>query len=91
MFELLFLFGVLAVGAVILVAVLKLLVALLLLPFKLAWWMAKGLVGFLLIVPLAIVCFLIFTNVFPVILLFLMLPVIAVVAGVGLLVKLAFC
>jgi hypothetical protein len=91
MFELLFLFGVLTLGVVVLVTILKLLVALLLLPFKLAWWMAKGLVGLLLIVPLALVGFLVFTNVFPVMVLLLLLPVIAVVAGVGLLVKLVFC
>ena len=47
MFELLFLLGILAVGVLVLVAILKLLVALVLLPFKLAWWMAKGLVGLL--------------------------------------------
>ncbi len=91
MLELLFLFGVLTVGVVVLVGVLKLLVGLVLLPFKLAWWMAKGLVGLLLIVPLVIVGFLILTNVFPVILLLLLLPAIAVVAGVGLLAKLVFC
>jgi len=91
MFELLFIFGVLALGVVVLVGILKLLVGLLLLPLKMAWWMAKGLMGFLLIVPLAIVAFLVLTNVFPVVLILLLLPVIVVVAGVGLLVKLAFC
>jgi hypothetical protein len=91
MMELLLLFGILAVGAVVLIGVLKLLVGLLLLPFKLAWWMAKGLVGLLLFVPLAIICFLVLTNVFPIVLFFLLLPVIVMVAGVGLLVKLVFC
>ena len=91
MFELLFLLGILAVGVLVLVAILKLLVALVLLPFKLAWWMAKGLLGVLLFVPLAVVGFLVFTNVFPVIVLLLLLPLIVVVAGIGLLVKLIFC
>jgi hypothetical protein len=91
MFELFFLFGVLTLGVIVLVGVLKLLVALLLLPLKLAWWVAKGLVGLLLFVPLAIVGFLVLTNVFPVILLLLLLPLVVVVAGVGLLVKLVFC
>ena len=89
--ELLFIFGILAIGVVVLVGVLKLLVSLLLLPFKLAWWMAKGLVGLLLIVPVAIVGILVLTNVFPVVLLILLLPVIAVVAVVGLLVRMVFC
>lgn len=91
MLDLLFLIGVLTVGAVVLIGILKLLVGLLLLPLKLAWWMAKGLVGFLLFVPLAIVCFLVLTNVFPIVLFVLLLPLILAVAGVGLLAKLVFC
>lgn len=91
MLEVLFLFGVLAVGVVVLVGILKLLVALVLLPLKLAWWMAKGLVGLLLVVPLAILAFLVITNVFPLVVFLLLLPLVVVVAGVGLLVKLAFC
>jgi hypothetical protein len=91
MFEMIFLFGVLTLGILVLVGILKLLVALVLLPLKLAWWTAKGLLGILLFVPLLVVSILIFTNVFPLVLLFLLLPVLLVVAGVGLIAKLLFC
>jgi hypothetical protein len=91
MFELLFIFGVLMLGVLVLVGILKLLVGLLLLPLKMAWWAAKGLIGLLLIVPLAFVAFLIFTNVLPVVLFLLVIPLVLVVAGVGLMVKLVFC
>ena len=91
MLELLFMFGVLVVGVFVLVGILKLLVVLLLLPLKLAWWTAKGLAGLLLLIPLAALFFLVATNVFPVVLILLVLPVILVVAGVGFLMKLALC
>jgi hypothetical protein len=91
MFELLFLTGLLILGVVVLAGILKLLFGLLLLPLKMAWWMAKGLVGLLLIVPVAIVAFLVLTNVLPIVLFLLVLPVIVVVAGVGLFVKTVFC
>lgn len=91
MLELLFIFGVLAAGVFVLVGILKLLVVLLLLPLKLAWWTAKGLAGLLLLIPLAALFFFVATNVFPVVLMLLVLPVILVVAGVGYLMKLALC
>lgn len=91
MFELLFMLGILALGAVVAVGFLKLLVGLVILPFKMAWWVAKGLVGLVLVVPLVLIAILVLTNVFPIFLFLLMLPVIVVAAGVGLLVKLVFC
>jgi hypothetical protein len=91
MLELLFFFGMLTLGAVLLIGFLKLLVVLLILPFKLAWWAAKGIVGLLLFIPLIVVFFLVFTNVFPLLLILMILPVLLVVAGVGMLMKLVFC
>ena len=55
--ELILLFGALALGVVVLAGILKLLVMVLLLPFKLAWWTAKGLVGLLLFLPVLVVGF----------------------------------
>jgi hypothetical protein len=91
MFELLFVFGILALGVLALIGFLKLLVALVLLPFKIAWWTAKGLVGLLLVVPLIVISVLVVTNVFPLVLFMLLLPVIIVTAAVAFLVKLVFC
>jgi hypothetical protein len=87
----LFFFGILALGAVVLIGLLKLLVALLLLPLKLAWWTARGVLGLLLVIPLIVVGYLVITNVFPVLLILLLLPVLVVVAGIGLLMRLVFC
>lgn len=89
--ELIVLFGALALGVLLLAGILKLLVVLLLLPFKLAWWTAKGLIGLLLFLPVLVVGFLVVTNVFPLVLMLLLLPVLLVVAAVGLFVKLLFC
>lgn len=91
MFELLFFFGMMALGAVVLIGLLKLLVALLLLPLKLAWWTAKGVLGLLFVIPLIVVGYLVVANVFPVLLILFLLPVIAVVAGIGLLMRLVLC
>jgi hypothetical protein len=91
MFELLILFGVLTLGVVLLIGLLKLLVVVLLIPFKLAWWAAKGLIGLLFVVPLVILGYLVVAGAFPIFLLLFVLPVILVVAGIGLLVKLMFC
>jgi hypothetical protein len=91
MLELLFMFGVLAVGVFVLVGILKLLVVLLLLPLKLAWWTAKGLAGLLLAIPLLVLFFFVATGAFPVVVMMLVLPVILVVVGVGFLMRLVLC
>jgi len=91
MLELLFVFGILALGAVVLIGLLKLFLGLLLLPFKLVWWTAKGVVGLLLIIPLIVIGYLVITNVVPLLLVFLIIPVLLVVACVGFLMKLVFC
>ncbi|MCK4775246.1 MAG: hypothetical protein KAT30_10690 [Candidatus Krumholzibacteria bacterium] len=88
MFEVLFLFGIVALGIVLLAGVLNLLAALLLLPLKLLFWTAKGLIGLLLLVPMLVIGALVVANLCPIILLFLLLPVLLVAAGVVLLLKL---
>lgn len=90
MLEVLFLVLMVMVGIGVLAGVLKLLAALLLLPFKLLFWTAKGLIGLLLLLPLLIIGTLVLANVFPIVLAFLLLPVFVVVAGVALLLKLIF-
>ncbi|MCK5713216.1 MAG: hypothetical protein KAI25_10900 [Hyphomicrobiaceae bacterium] len=71
-----------------LAGVLNLLAALLLLPLKLLFWTAKGLIGLLLLVPMFVIGALVVANLCPIILLFLLLPVFLVAAGVVLLLKL---
>jgi len=88
MFEVLFLFGVLVLGIVLLAGVFKLLAALLLLPLKFLFWTAKGLIGLLLFVPMLVICALVVANLCPIILLFLLLPVFLVAVGVVLLLNL---
>ena len=85
MFELLVVLGVVfAAGAVILLA-LKLLFALLILPFKAALFLAKGVIGLVIAIPLVILFSSAFTVALPFLLLFLVLPVLA---GIGLIVAL---
>lgn len=91
MLELLFVFGVCAFAAVCVIGLLKLLVALVILPFKIAFFVAKGFLGLLLIVPALIIGYLVITNVFPIVLFLLILPVILAVAALGLLLKLILC
>ena len=90
MLELLLVFGALALGAAIFIGMLKLLVALVLLPLKIAFLAAKGVVGLVLVVPLFVIGFAVLVNVFPVIIFVLLLPVIVVGAMFALLLKLVF-
>lgn len=92
MIELLFLFGVIVLGiglvASLIVGVLKLVFALVLLPFKVAIGLTKGVVGMLIGIPLLVVFLLAVTNVVPILLFALLLPVILFVVGVVGLLKL---
>jgi hypothetical protein len=90
MFELLFLFGVFAFAVLCVIGILKLLVALVILPFKMAFWMAKGLLGLLLLLPLILIAYFVFVNALPLVLFVLLLPIVVVVAGFGLLLRLIF-
>ena len=90
MIELLLFIAIVGFGIAILVGVLKLLFGLLILPFKAAFWLTKGLLGLLIAIPVMIVVFLVVTNVIPLVLFALILPVILFFAGVVLLFKLIF-
>jgi hypothetical protein len=90
MIELLVLAGAVVFGLAVLIGILKLMWALVLLPFKAAFWMAKGLLGLVIAVPLLIIGYLLIANVFPLILLVLLLPVIVLVVAVGFVLSL-FC
>jgi len=90
MLELLLVFGALALGAAIFIGMLKLLVALVLLPLKIAFLAAKGVIGLVLVVPLFVIGLAVLVNVFPVIIFVLLLPVIIVGVMFALLLKLIF-
>jgi len=84
MFELLVLLGVACLALCVLGGVLQLLVSLVLLPFKLALGLAKGLFGLIFVVPLLLVLGLVFTGIFPLILGIVAVPVflgVALLAG----------
>ncbi len=90
MIELLLFIGIVAVGMAVLVGIIKLLFGLLILPLKAAFWLTKGLIGFLIAIPVLVIVFLIVTNVVPLVLFALLLPFIFFIAGVALLFKLIF-
>ena len=90
MIELLLMVGMVALGVAVLVGIVKLLFALLLLPFKAAIWFTKGLVGLVVVIPILIVVYLVATNIVPIVLFMMLLPFLLFVAGVALLLKLIF-
>ena len=86
MIETLIVLGVLAGGVVILFGFLKLLVLVLLLPFKIAFLLAKGLIGLVIAVPVLIITSLVLVGTLPVICFVVLLPLAVVGAAfVGLL------
>jgi hypothetical protein len=90
MIELLLMAGMVALGVAVLVGIVKLLFALLLLPFKAAIWLTKGLVGLVIVIPILIAVYLVATNIVPIVLFVMLLPFLLFVAGVALLLKLTF-
>ena len=91
MLELLAILGLVFVGLAMLAGLFKLIIVLIILPIKLAFFLVKGVVGLVFIIPLAIILYVVFANAFPIILLVMVLPVLAVFAGLALLLKLVFC
>ena len=86
MFETLIVLGVLAGGVMLLFGLLKLLVVVLLLPFKIAFLLAQGLIGLVIAVPVLIITSLVLVGTLPVICFFVLLPLAIVGAAfVGLL------
>ncbi len=90
MLELFLALGVCALVGLVLLGLLKLLVALLVLPFKIVFFLAKGVLGLLLLVPAVILVIFILTNALPVILFLLILPFVFFVAVLGLLLRAIF-
>jgi|GEM_PF-4875049 len=78
--ELLFGLGFLIAGLFVAVGILKFLLFLFVLPFKLAIGLAKGLIGLVIGVPLLIITALAFTGILPVLVVVVALPVLAGVA-----------
>ena len=90
MFEILFVILALAVGGALLIGLLKLFVAIAFIPLKLAWWLVKGVVALVLIVPLTLIAINLFALGIPVILFVLVLPLLLGVAGLVVLVRCVF-
>lgn len=88
MFELLVLLGVVALAGCVAIGLLKLLVALVILPFKAAFWLAKGVIGLVLVVPLAIIFTAVMVNALPIVLFVLFIPLLLVVGGLVFFVRL---
>jgi hypothetical protein len=88
MFELLTLFGLVFLFGAFVVFLAKLLFSLVLLPIKLGFWLLKGLLVLVLLVPVMLVSFGAVSVVVPVFFLLAALPVLMVVCGVVLLAKL---
>ncbi len=86
MFETLIVLGILVGGVVLLFGLLKLLVLVLLLPFKIAFLLAKGLIGLVIAVPVLIITSLVLVGTLPFIYFVVLLPLAIVGAAfVGLL------
>lgn len=90
MIELLLLLTVVAFGLALLVGILKLVFGLVLLPFKAALWLTKGLIGLVVAIPLLVIVYLVVANVIPFLLVAMLLPFVLFVAGAVLLLKLIF-
>lgn len=90
MFELVILFGLIFVGVLAAVGILKFLVAMVILPVKAAFWLTKGLAGLLIAVPLMILGFVVFVGTLPFTVLFLALPIVFCAIAIGAMAKLVF-
>lgn len=90
MIEMLVIVGAVVLGFAILVGIVKVLFGLLLLPFKAALWLTKGLVGLFIAIPVLVVVYLVVANVVPIVLFALLLPFVLFIAGVMLLLRLIF-
>ena len=88
MFELLTILGFLFLAGALVVVLVKLLVALVLVPFKIGFWLLKGLLVLLLVVPVIILSLGAASIAAPFVLAVLALPVLFIVGGVILLAKL---
>jgi len=91
MFELLFVGAIVAGGVLLAVGLLKLFVIVLLLPLKLAFVLAKGLVGLVIGIPALILTLLVILGTLPVIFVVLLLPLAIVGAAFAGIMRIFFC
>jgi len=90
MIDLLVLFFLLFAGVCVLVGILKFLVVLVLIPFKIALWMTKGLVWLVVGIPFLILTTVVVAGAFPIVVFLLMLPVLLLGAAVAAIARLVF-
>ena len=88
MLELLGLVALIVILGAVAVACLKVLFWLLVLPFKLGWWLLNGVFALVVIVPLVVLSVLVATAAIPVVILVAATPVLIVVGGLIVLVRL---
>ena len=81
MLELLFIFGVLALLGALALGALKALMWLVILPFKVGFWLLQGVVGLIVIIPLAIVGICVLSAFFPLVLALIAVPVVLIIVG----------
>jgi len=81
MFEILLAMGFLILGGMLLIGLFKLLIGLVVLPFKLGLWVLKGVVALLLLVPLVIIGLNVVALGIPIVLAVLVLPFLLLLAG----------
>lgn len=90
MFELLVILAFLAFLGALGLFLLKIFFGLLVLPFRIAFWLARGLLGLLVAGLLALVFFNVFSFALPLLILFFLLPVLLVVAFFVFLIRVVF-
>ena len=90
MFEILVLVGFLALIGALLIGLIKLILGLVILPFKLAFWALKGLLVLLLLVPIVMIGLNIFAVGIPILLFILVLPFLLLFAGLAFVFRLIF-
>lgn len=88
--EFLVFFGVIFLVGAMLLGALKFLFWLILLPLKLSFWILKGVLGLVFLIPAMLFAGLAFSGLFPFVVTVILVPVLLVVAAVVALFKLAF-
>jgi hypothetical protein len=90
MLEILMILGFLFLCGALLIGLFKLLIGLVLLPFKLGFWVLKGVLALLLLVPLIIIGMNVFALGIPILLVILVLPFLLLFAGLVFICRLIF-
>ena len=90
MLEILMLVGFLVLCGALLIGLFKLLIGLVLLPFKLGLWALKGVLALLILIPLLIIGMNVFALGIPILLVIIVLPFLLLFAGLVFLCRLIF-